>query len=61
MHVSRRNVETGELLSRLAELIDKEDLEGARNALKLVEEKLGQGDPEVTGANTLIQLLESTQ
>jgi predicted ATP-binding protein involved in virulence len=61
MHVSRRNIETGELMSRLAELIDKEDLDGARSALKLVEEKLGQGDPEVTGANTLIHLLESTQ
>ena len=61
MHVSRRNVETGELLSRLAEFIDKEDLGAAREVLKMVEEKLGQDDPEVTGATTLIQLLESTR
>lgn len=61
MHASPRNVETEKLLSGLAELIDKEDMVGARAALNLVEEKLGPDDPEVTGATTLIQLLESTQ
>jgi predicted ATP-binding protein involved in virulence len=61
MHTSPRNVDTKRLLSRLAELIDKEDMVGAREALKKVEENLGHDDPEVIGASTLIQLLESTQ
>jgi len=61
MHTSPRNVSTEKLLLRLAELIDMEDLDGARTTLKMVEDKLGQSDPEVTGAATLIQLLESTQ
>jgi len=61
MHASPRNIDTKELLSRLAELIDKEDMAGARETLRIVEEKLGHDDPEVIGATTLIQLLESTQ
>lgn len=61
MHASPRNEETKDLLARMAELIDREDLHGAKALLKEVEEKLGQDDPEVTGANTLISLLESTQ
>ena len=60
MHTSPRNVDIKELLSRLAELIDKEDMAGAREALD-DEEKLGHDDPEVIGAATQIQLLESTQ
>ena len=61
MHVSRRNEETKELLSKMADEIDREDLGEAKRTLGVVEEKLGQDDPEVTGANTLINLLESTQ
>ena len=61
MHASPRNEETKDLLARMAELIDREDLHGAKALLKEVEGKLGQDDPEVTGANTLISLLESTQ
>jgi predicted ATP-binding protein involved in virulence len=61
MHVSRRNEETKELLSKMAEEIDREDLGEAKKTLGEVEEKLGQDDPEVTGANTLINLLETTQ
>lgn len=61
MHVSRRNEETKELLSKMANEIDREDLGEAKKTLGEVEEKLGQDDPEVTGANTLINLLESTQ
>lgn len=61
MHVSRRNEETKELLSKMADEIDREDLGEAKKTLGQVEQKLGQDDPEVTGANTLINLLESTQ
>jgi hypothetical protein len=45
----------------MAEQIDREDLGAAKSSLQEVEDKLGQDDPEVTGANTLINLLESTQ
>ena len=58
---SPRNEETKDLLSRMAEQIDREELSEAKKTLGEVEEKLGQDDPEVTGANTLINLLESTQ
>ena len=61
MHVSRRNEGTKELLSKMADEIDREDLGEAKRTLGVVEEKLGQDDPEVTGANTLINLLESTR
>lgn len=61
MHVSRRNEETKGLLSRMAEQIDREELGEAKKTLGEVERKLGHDDPEVTGANTLINLLESTQ
>ena len=61
MNASPRNVETKELLTKMAEQIDREELSEAKKTLGEVERKLGQGDPEVTGANTLISLLESTQ
>jgi predicted ATP-binding protein involved in virulence len=61
MNVSPRNSEVEELLKRLSELIDKEDTERARKLLSEIETKLGANDPEVTGANTLINLLESTR
>jgi predicted ATP-binding protein involved in virulence len=58
---SPRNEEVEGLLSRLAGMIDKEDLDDARKLLPEVEAKLGQDDPEITGANTLIRLLDSTR
>lgn len=61
MHVSRRNTETQILLSELADLIDREDMVGARRILSKVEDKLGHDDPEITGAISLIELLEATQ
>lgn len=60
MHASPRNADIEMLLSKLSKAIDKEDLEDAKKILKEVEAKLGEDDPEVTGANTLINLLEST-
>jgi len=61
MHAKPRNEETEDLLNRMAQEIDQEKLDDAKKTLEQVEEKLGDGDPEVTGANTLISLLESTQ
>ena len=61
MQVSRRNEETRSLLSKMGEQIDREELAEAKKTLGEVEQKLGENDPEVTGANTLINLLESTR
>lgn len=61
MLVSPRNVETQKLLTDLAERIDKEDLPAAKQLVGQIAAKLGENDPEVTGANSLINLLESTQ
>jgi predicted ATP-binding protein involved in virulence len=61
MNSSRRNVEVDGFLKDLSELIDKEDIPRARQVLSQVEARLGANDPEVTGANTLINLLESTR
>ncbi len=61
MKSSRRNIEIDRLLKDLSELIDREEIGRARQVLSQVEARLGANDPEVTGANTLITLLESTQ
>jgi predicted ATP-binding protein involved in virulence len=61
MKSNRRNIEIDHLLKGLAELIDQEDITRARQVLSEVEARLGANDPEVTGANTLINLLESTR
>ena len=60
MHVSRRNDVTDALLARMAKEIDAEDLDDAKKTLVEVEAKLGKDDPDVTGANSLINLLETT-
>lgn len=61
MKSNRRNIEIDRLLKNLSELIDQEDIDRARQVLSQVEARLGANDPEVTGANTLINLLESTR
>ncbi|HET6841084.1 MAG TPA: AAA family ATPase [Candidatus Angelobacter sp.] len=61
MKSNRRNIEIDRLLKGLSELIDQEDITRARQVLSQVEARLGANDPEVTGANTLINLLESTR
>jgi predicted ATP-binding protein involved in virulence len=61
MKSSRRNVEVDQLLKDLSELIDQENIAGAKEVLSQVKARLGENDPEVTGANTLIDLLESTR
>ena len=61
MHASPRNEETRALLSELSEAIDSENLVRAKELVSRVAAELGEADPEVTGANTLIGLLESTR
>jgi predicted ATP-binding protein involved in virulence len=61
MHSSPRNEKTQGLLTELAEKIDKEELEPAKELVAKIAAELGESDPEVTGANTLISLLESTR
>jgi predicted ATP-binding protein involved in virulence len=61
MNVSPRNFEIEQLLKSLSELIDQEDIQRAREVLSKIEARLGANDPEVTGATTLINLLESTR
>jgi predicted ATP-binding protein involved in virulence len=59
MNAKSRNGAVEDLLSRLFELIDKEDFDGARNLLPEVEEELGPDDPEITRARALMSFLES--
>ncbi len=61
MHAPDRNPGTQQLLSELAERIDAEDLASAKELVGKIAEKLGEGDPEVTGASALISLLESAE
>ena len=61
MHASPRNEQTRALLSELSEAIDSENLARAKELVSRVTAELGDADPEVTGANTLISLLESTK
>ncbi len=59
MNAKSRNGTVEEILSRLFELIDKEDFDGARYLLPEVEAKLGPDDPEITRARALMSFLES--
>lgn len=61
MHASERNEDVNDILAELSKLIETEDLEAAKSVVLRLEEKLGNDDPEITGANTLISLLESTR
>jgi predicted ATP-binding protein involved in virulence len=61
MKSPRRNPEIEQLLRNLSDFIDQEDITKAKEVLSLVESRLGTNDPQVTGANTLISLLESTR
>lgn len=61
MHASSRNEKTQRLLNDLAEKMDVEDLVSAKSLVAELAEELGDRDPEVTRANTLISMLESTR
>jgi thioredoxin-like negative regulator of GroEL len=59
MRAEERNEDVKKLLSELFKQIDKEDFPTARRRLSEVEEKLGEDDPEVTRARTLLSFLEA--
>lgn len=61
MRSNRRNIDIDRYLKNLSELIDREEIGQAREVLSQIQKLLGMNDPEVTGANTLINLLESTR
>ncbi len=54
-----RNSMVDSLLKNLFALVDREDFDEARKALAEVEAKLGEDDPEVTRARSLMAFLES--
>lgn len=60
MGASSRNEDVKKLLSRMDSLIEHEDLNQAKQVLEEVKQQMGEDGPEVTGADTLISLLEST-
>ena len=58
MDASSRNEKVKALLLELSSFVEAENLPNAKRVLEDVAAKLGDDDPEVTGANTLINLLE---
>ena len=54
MDTTPRNESVETLLSRLSDMIGRDDLDGARDLLPEVEAKLGPDDPEVTRARAMI-------
>ena len=61
MHASPRNEGTQQLLRELSDKLQKEDLDSAKQLVAKLAEEVGESDAEVTGANTIIGLLESTR
>lgn len=53
-----RNREIDDQLARLFEKIDDEDFDAARLDMNALRQKLGQNDPELTRASSLIKFLE---
>ncbi|MGE0761596.1 MAG: AAA family ATPase [Pirellulaceae bacterium] len=60
MDAPSRNDSFSRLLSKLSDLIDRDDLDGARKLLPEIEASLGPDDPEITRARALISFLEPT-
>lgn len=56
-----RNRQVGGELKTLFELIDQERFDAARTAIATLEHKLGEGEPELTRASSLIRFLEGTE
>jgi energy-coupling factor transporter ATP-binding protein EcfA2 len=54
-----RNADTQAKLSRIAEFIDNDQLEAAKQALRALEAQLGENDPDVIRASGLIDFLEA--
>lgn len=56
-----RNQQVDSELKSLFKLIDKERFDDARTVIEQLEEKLGQDEPELTRASSLIRFLEGTE
>jgi predicted ATP-binding protein involved in virulence len=61
MDVPVRTRKVDDQLSSLFELIDSEHFDEARTAIARLEEKLGEDEPELTRASSLIRFLEGTE
>jgi predicted ATP-binding protein involved in virulence len=61
MGASDRNKEIADKLHELFRLIDDEDFDGARQAIIKLTEKLGESEPELTRARSLIKFLEGNE
>lgn len=61
MEASARNEAIEEELEELFVWIDDEQFDKAREAMKRLREKLGERDPELTRANTLLEFLEGEE
>jgi predicted ATP-binding protein involved in virulence len=61
MGASDRNKEIADKLHALFRLIDDEDFDGARQAITKLTEKLGESEPELTRARSLIKFLEGNE
>jgi predicted ATP-binding protein involved in virulence len=58
MDATPRNVEIEERLHKLFQLIDNENFSAAHRCIEALEETLGDNDPELTRARTLMAFLE---
>lgn len=61
MGASNRNKEISESLHKLFQLIDEDDFDGARQAMIPIIAKIGESEPEITRARSLIKFLEGTE
>jgi predicted ATP-binding protein involved in virulence len=61
MGAADRNQEIANKLHALFRLIDDEDFDGARQAIIKLTEKLGESEPELTRARSLIKFLEGNE
>lgn len=61
MGSSERNKETADKLRTLFKLIDDEDFDAARQKISTLTKKLGESEPELTRARSLIKFLEGNE
>jgi hypothetical protein len=61
MGASDRNKEISDSLHKLFQLIDEDDFDGARRAIIPIIEKVGESEPEITRARSLINFLEGNE
>jgi predicted ATP-binding protein involved in virulence len=61
MGASDRNKEISNSLHKVFQLIDEDDFDGARQAMIPIIEKVGEFEPEITRARSLIKFLEGNE